>query len=54
MEEKIKGEKYFINYYCSNCGRSFRQWFEFGTPASQGTCPHCGVNPRDTHFIEKL
>ena len=40
-------EHYHMNYYCSNCHRSFMQVFKFGERAHQGECPHCGVEPID-------
>ena len=39
--------KYSKEYYCKNCGRSFRGYFEMGEVASQGKCPNCGVTPED-------
>lgn len=48
MKNKTQEEirTYNKDYCCLNCGMNFTQSFQFGQIATQGKCPHRGVNPR--------
>ena len=51
MKNEDTKEYYSMTYSCSNCGKGFTETFDYGERASQGTCPHCGVQPiRKTRY----
>jgi len=35
------GRMYDVSFYCRNCGKHFKKWFEKGASARTVKCPKC-------------
>jgi len=49
-----KREVYIKIFHCPNCEESYSKTFDYGTPAMQSKCPHCGVTPERYNRGRKL